>query len=207
MRRLTFLGTLAVLSLFLSRASAAPLATGSTLFPAPGETDPTGGIVVSSLTTPFNVPGFFQGSVLATVIANDPSNALGGLTFTYQITNAPASPNAIARFTVNQYSGFGVDASYQLPATGLPPSLIDRTTADTVGASFSAVGQGVLFPGQTSARLVYQTNATSFGPATASIIDSGAITVATLGPAVPEPASVGVCGFVAAMALARRRGR
>jgi hypothetical protein len=195
-----------LLCFFVTRASAAPLATGSTLFPAPGETDPSGGIVVSSLTTPFNVPGFFQGSLLATVISGDPSNTLGGLTFTYQITNAAASPNAIARFTVNHYSGFNVDASFQLPATGLPPSLIDRTTADTVGASFSAVGQGVLFPGQTSARLVYQTNATAFAPATASIIDSGAISVATLGPAVPEPASIGICGFVAAMALARRRG-
>ena len=53
---------------------------------------------------------------------------------------------------------------------------------------------------------MYQTNATAFAPATASIIDSGAISVATLGPAVPEPASIGICGFVAAMALARRRG-
>jgi hypothetical protein len=194
---------------FLSAGSAlaAPLTAGNTLFPAPGEPDPTdGGNVVASLTTPFHVPGFFIGSLTATVVENDPANPYpGGLTFTYIVNNDPTSPNAIARMTTTQWASFLTDASYQIPATGRTPALIDRLTSDVVGYSFSGIGSGQILPGMTSALLVVQTDAAGWQQTTASIIDSGAITINTLGPNIPEPATLGFLSLAAGAILMRRR--
>jgi len=210
MRNRALLGVVAaaalfVSPLFVSPAQAIPLNTGDALF-APGEPDPAdGGTVIASLTTPFSVPGFFEGELVAKVFTDDANNPLGGLTFTYEVKNFAASPNPIARLTVTNYDSFNIDGSYQLPLTGLQPTLMDRTTADVVGFSFLGVGAGQLFPGQTSALLVLQTNAGQYTTTSASIIDSGAITVPTLGPAIPEPASLGALALAAGL-LIRRRG-
>jgi hypothetical protein len=105
-----FFGFVAVLALMLCGASAqaALLNSGNTLFPAPGEADPVGGVVLSTLTTPFAVPGFFTGSITTTVIRGDTTNPFGAnaLTFTYKLNNAAASPNAIARVTLDTFTGF-----------------------------------------------------------------------------------------------------
>ena len=198
------LAAAAVLTLGVS-ANAALLNTGSALFPAPGEPDPVGGTVVASQTIPFNVPGFFDGSLRSEVIrgGNNPFGA-NALTFTYRIVNAASSPNAIARFTIDPYTGFQTDASFQTPSVGVNPALIDRNTADTVGFSFSQqIGPGALLPGTNSATLVVQTDATNFQNALGNIIDSGAISVLSFAP-IPEPATLGLAGF-AALALVRRR--
>jgi hypothetical protein len=203
-----FLGFIAVLALLLCGASAqaALLNTGNTLFPVPGEVDPVGGVVVGTLTTPFAVPGFFTGSITTNVIRGDTTNPNGAnaLTFTYKLNNAAASPNAIARVTLDTFTGFTTDVSYQTPASGVIPTLADRLAANVVGFSYNGIGAGPIFPGTSSALMVVQTNATLFGAGLANIIDSGAITVATLGPVVPEPAALGVL-VLAGGALLRRR--
>jgi MYXO-CTERM domain-containing protein len=200
------LAALAVFATILfvgAQSYAAILPSGGTLFPAPGEPDPTGGVEVANLTTPFAVPGFFSGSLTTRVISGDPSNTLGGLTFTYLLTNGTAGPNAMARLTVKDFTGFATDASYQVPTSGVAPAYIDRLTADVIGFSFSGIGAGPIFPGQSSSLLVVQTDAQGWVASTASIIDSGAITVASLGP-IPEPATLGLAAF-GALALVRRR--
>ena len=58
---------------------------------AVGETDPTGGTVLSSLSAPF-VAGTYSGTLISQVISGDPSNPLGGLTFTYLLTNNLGMP-------------------------------------------------------------------------------------------------------------------
>lgn len=193
-----------VMGMLVLPAQAAVLGPGTTLFPAPGEADPTGGSVIASQTLPFAVPGFFTGSLKSEVISGDPSNPLGGLTFTYVLTNDTASPNAMARMTVQDFTGFQADASFQTPAAGVPPTFIDRLTGDVIGFSFSGIGQGPVFSGMSSAVLVVQTDAPAFVPSSASIIDSGAITVPTFGPFIPEPATLGLVAF-GALALIRRR--
>lgn len=194
-----------VIGMMVVPAQAALLPTGGTLFPAPGEPDPTGGAVVGGpLVSPFAVPGMFSGTLTSTVIAGDPSNPLGGLTFTYVLSNDPGSANAMARVTVSSYAGFATDASYQLGTPGVPPTFIDRLTSDVVGFSFAGFGPGPIAPGVSTAVLVVQTDAPAFGAGIASIIDSGAVTVASYAP-IPEPASLGLIGLAGALLLSRRR--
>ena len=103
---------------------------GQTLFPAPGEADPAGPyVVVASLSQPFNA-GTFSGVLTSEVLIGDTSNSLGGVTFTYRVSNSPDSQNVEARLTVNGYTGWLTDGGYQLPLTGLSPALADRQTAD-----------------------------------------------------------------------------
>jgi len=109
----------------------------------------------------------YSGTLTSTVRSGDPTNPLGGLTFTYLITNNAASNDAIHRLTINSYSNATVDGSYFAPP-GLAPTLIDRSAADgdTIGFSFigSPVGPGTLSPGLGSALLVLRTASQSFVP-------------------------------------------
>jgi len=66
-RRSAMFAAAAVLACGLS-ANAALLTPGNALFPAPGEPDPVGGTLVANQTIPFNVPGFFDGSLTSTVV-------------------------------------------------------------------------------------------------------------------------------------------
>jgi hypothetical protein len=94
--------------------------------------------------------------------------------------------------------------SYQTPAAGIRPSTALRPAANNINFNFDGFGDGPLQPGLNAALLVVQTNAPAAAVRQAAIIDSGAISVDVLSP-VPEPASLGVLGFVAAAALRRRR--
>ena len=109
---------------------AAPIVAGQTLA-AVGEPDPTGGVVQAGtgVATPFASPagpGSFSGTLTTTVIAGDPTNALGGLTFTYRITNSANSLSGIERMTNLNFTGFLTDVSFQTPAAGVVLHLADH---------------------------------------------------------------------------------
>src|SRR3954469_16704601 len=95
----------------------------------PAGNGPVGGSILlgTGIAVPFS-SATFHGTLTSTVIAGDTSNPYGGLTFTYLISNSAvgAPIGDIDRLTINDYAGFLVDASYQTPATGLPPTLVDR---------------------------------------------------------------------------------
>jgi hypothetical protein len=192
-------------------ALAAALPSGAVLVPAPGEADPTGGKVEATASVPFSVAGAFSGVLTSTVYSGDPSNALGGLTFTYEITNdGKAGPNSIGRLSVDDFSGWLVDASYQTTSVGIVPGSIDRQpSGDVVGFNFLPTPvdplTGFLAPGTGSRILVLQTNAPAWTDILASVIDGGVTQAASYGP-VPEPSTVvlAACGAVG-LALALRR--
>lgn len=192
--------------LIASHAQAANLPVGGAIL-APGEPDPTGGAVVAGVATPF-VTATFSGTLTSQVIVGDPSNPFGGLTFTYRLTNNVISANAEERLTVSKFTGFLTDVSYQIPIAGVTPVSIDRTTADVVGFSFQPPFGTPIFPGQTSDLLVVQTDALSFQPSIASVIDATTASPASFAPsALPEPASAALATGFGTLLVARRRGR
>jgi hypothetical protein len=205
-------GCLATL-VFLSAASgvyAAPLLPNGAIV-APAEPDPTGGTVQAGtgVAVPFASapgPGQYSGTLTTTVIANDPSNTLGGLTFAYRLTNDASSLASLDRMTNLDFAGFQTDVSYQTPASGVKPSSVDRDAGgSTVGWNFSALSGGVIPAGQASALLVIQTDAHAFAPVNANILDGSPAVVASFGP-VPEPGTLGlVC--LSIVALRQRRAR
>ena len=195
-----------------TRIYAAPLLPNQTIA-APGELDPTGGVVQAGtgVAVPFASPagpGSFSGTLTSTVIAGDPSNALGGLTFTYRITNDANSLSAIERMTNLNFTGFLTDVSFQTPAAGVVPTTVDRdASGSTVGWSWSALGAGVIPAGGASRLVVIQTNAPAFTQVNANVIDGSIAVVSSFGPAIPEPASLALLSIGMLTVGVFRRGR
>jgi hypothetical protein len=206
MSKSKLLGGVALLAL-ATQALAVPILPGMSAN-AVSEPDPIGGAIIAGpLVTPL-VSGAFTGTLRSTVIAGA-VNPLGGLTFVYEISNGPNSPDPINRITVDSYNGFLTDMSYQPVVGNVAPTLMDRSgSGDVVGYSFvpPPLGIGSLVPGTSSMLLVVQTNAPDFRTALASVIDGGVASGASYGP-VPEPATSLLLLLAGSVVLGfRRRG-
>jgi PEP-CTERM motif len=209
------LGAVALVAFLAHTSLAVPLPVGTTILAVgAGEPDPTGGVVVDGgVPVPF-VAATFSGTLTSTVISGDPSNLLGGLTFTYLLKNDPASPHALGRLTVDDFSGFLTDVSYQdPPLVGTPPSLFSRSTGTggVMGFTFvgAPLGPGEVSPGTSSALLVVQTDAVKYTRTVASVIDGSVAMVTSFAPSpkVPEPSTLvlGGLGLIGLVAVAWRR--
>jgi len=186
-------------------ALAAPIGPGGTLFLAPAEPMPGGALVSPVLNLPF-ATGFYSGTLTSYVLAGDPTNPLGGLTFVYVVTNNAGSAHSLGRLTVNGYAGFGTDASY-VAATGIDPLFIDRqANGDSLGFSFSnAMAHSLIIPGGMSSVLVIQTDASQFRLSIANVINGAVTQVDTWAPAVPTPGAAALAGLGFLAAGRRRR--
>lgn len=164
------------------------------IIPAGSEPDPAGGTVLFTTgPTPFS-SAVFSGHLVSTVLANDPGNPFGGLTFTYQLHLDATSVDPIGRFTVGRFDNFLIDASYSAfqPVGGIAPSQITRSPGgDVVGFNFFG---NWLTPGSSSALLVLQTDASSYVPVSASVINERTASVPSLAP-VPEPSILSLLGL------------
>lgn len=172
--------------LLAGRLLAAPLSPGQALFPAPGEPDPAGGSVVAGGHPVPLTAVTFSGTLTTSVIAGDLSNPLGGLTFTFLLSNHAASANAISQLAARGFQGYAVDASFHSPGSGVTPAFIDRAgSGDVIAFNFLAgLGPGPLMPGSTSALLVIQTDARNYGVIPASVINGSVAEAASFAPSV-----------------------
>lgn len=188
-----------------SFAYAAPLPVGATLFPAPADPGPMPGIVVDTVSSPFVTPTF-TGTVVTSVISGDLSNPYGGLTFIYRVFNDIGSVHPVSRATMNGYAGWLTDVSYQIPAVGVAPALVNRPTADFVGFTYfdAPLGSGLITPGSSSAVMVIRTNSPAYRANFVSVIDGFVATVPSFSP-IPEPATLALLGLGACLAARRRK--
>ena len=197
--------------LFSAAAAHAVLVVpGGTLSPVAAEAAP-GGAVIASAVVPFVSPGNFSGSVLTQVLAGDPTNALGGLTFVYTVSNdGVAGLDATGRVTVESYTGFLTDVSYTAPGVGVAPALANRSVSgagQVVGFNFFALAAdpstGLLGPGLSSRQLVVQTNAPAFTTGTMFLINGGVTSAPVFAP-IPTPGAL-MFLTVAPLVSGRRR--
>jgi hypothetical protein len=210
--RLTRFSTCVALTIALlaATAEAATLAPGTLLTPVPAEAEPVGGVVLATQTSPF-VSTTYTGELVSTVIQNDTSNALGGLTFTYELRNLTGT-HSINRLSINGWDGFltDVSASSPVPAGRVVPAYADREASGTsIGFSWVAapIGSGAVGPSQTSATLVIQTNSPVFVPTSAFVLDGFPAGMLAFAP-VPEPSTVVLAGTGLALivySFSRRR--
>jgi hypothetical protein len=183
------------------------------------QSDPgSGATLVQSVTHTF-ATGTDSGSLVSSVYSGDSTNPYGAdkLTFTYQISNtdSDATPTGISRLSLASFNSFSTDVSFQF-TTGIAPAFAQRGIApagEEVSFDFmnAPIGTGQIAPGQSSALLVIQTNATAYNNSIAGVGEAQATTVGTLAPisvqtAVPEPASIGIL-TLGGLLLARRRRR
>ncbi len=181
-----------------SMAAASPLAVGGTLYPPPAEAGPSGGTILDIKTVSF-AGSAFTGTLTTKVISGDANNTLGGLTFTYLISNDLSSTNNVERFSVPNFFTTSLDASYVSSTTGIAPFLIDHPSADVFGESFENIlGKDTIRPGHVSELLVARTSSSQYSVVTANILDGSPAFASSFAPStpVPEPSGV-VLGLVA----------
>lgn len=197
------------------QAIAAPLLPGTTILAAP-EPDPIGGTTVFSTNVLWGTPGLFSGTLTSTVLSGDASNHFGpgALTFTYDLTLDLGSTHVASGLTVGGYGLFLTDASFQ-PGPGVAPILVGRDpSGQDAQFDFKPFLTGsYILPGQYSAHLVVQTDATSWSGSAATVIDSvGYGPFYTLAPTdvlnpVPEPttAALGLLGVLSTLCFRRKK--
>jgi MYXO-CTERM domain-containing protein len=184
---------------------AAPLAPGGVFPPAP-EAGPVGVTIANTGPAVFAAAdNSFTGTLVSTVVQNDVTNPLGGLTFTYRLSNTDAdgTPTSLERLTVPGFAGFLTDVSVDSPPSGSVPNFATRSGldgGDVMGFSYIFTP---LVPGSITALLVVQTNATAYQIDVASVINGSTASVTTFSP-VPEPAALGLLAL-SGVALIRRR--
>jgi len=179
----------------ISRAS--PLAPGGSIA-APAEVNLVGASLLASISNHFSSASL-SGSLISSVSTGDTTNPYGatGLTFVYLIFLDALSPDAVSAISIGSFRGFQTDVSYQIPTVGMAPFTISRnpavspTGSQAVNFNFTIMGgtSNYLMPGNNSAYLVIQTDATAWHFDTASVIDSVGTAVTTISP-VPEPTSL-----------------
>ena len=210
-RRVFVVATVALAALISASARGALLPpSGGLQFPAATVAAPSGTIVADTGAVSV-VSQTFSGTVRSQVFSGDTTNALGGNTFVYRITNNSGSINSIERATIDSFGNFLTDVGY-VSGAGVHPADADRgTSGDIIGFDFKpfpgTVGSAIA-PGQTTDLLVIRTNSPSFVPSTLSVIDGSTGTATSFAPAavVPEPASAALLLCAAAGLMMRRRG-
>lgn len=202
------------LGMFATAAQAATINAGQTLF-ASGEAGPVGGKLEASANSPL-LAATFTGILHSEVWSGDISSPFeGGLTFVYWIdnTNGPTG-NSLSRFTTSNFTGFSTDVSFD-NTNGRFPTLVDRgASGDVMGYSFLGdpelgFGNGKIAPGETSSKLVIQTNATNWTNTLGFVINGSTASASTFAPTaiVPEPSSMALAamGIAGAIGFAVRR--
>lgn len=154
-----------------------------------------GGTLLATTSGTLTAPTF-DASFMASVYS-DPGNTFcaGCLDFVYQFTDQ--GPDALGRFTMSNFAGFIVDVGTD-PFGVFDPTTIDRSTTGNV-VGFNYLGADNVLAGQTTPKLVIETNALNFGVGFLSAQGGTAANAEAFAPTgaattVPEPSSLLLLG-------------
>lgn len=148
--------------------------------------------LLTSVTSPFyhsDLGITVSGSVYQEVRKD---TADGKLIFVYVVYNDAISTDVFSRATAINFAGWKTEVAYE-SASIIPAQFTRNASGSTIGFDFPSVTG--LPPGNNSVKLWVKTNAESFGPGQASVINGGANNVFAYGPRVPEPASAALLGL------------
>jgi hypothetical protein len=194
---------------------------------APGTSGPPDGYGLTApiLTLLASTAGsLVSGTFTATYVENVYSDAFnifapGDLDFIIQVKDTGAVgpfSGDIEHITNATYAGFSTDVGYEItnlpgfaPGTAIPLTVDRSNGGDTISWDFVEPGGfDTLTPGDTSALLVVETNATTYYPGLLSAIDGGAATVDGFAAApVPEPGAFTLLAATSWLLGARRPRR
>jgi hypothetical protein len=191
------IATTGAVALLAVAAQATPVAPGTSVVPTASATNPltTGTIIANTGVQNFSVAGpsnVFSGTGQEWVVRNSATNPFGmnALTFVLQVSLGGVPPNSVGqvieRVTNSVFGSFLTDVMYFVSAAGqVTPGSADRSgTGQVVGFNFTSPNPNIL-PGQSSALLIINTNATGFTAGTLTVQDG--LTANLLGYApVPE---------------------
>jgi hypothetical protein len=187
-----FVGTAAAVAMLalVPTVSADALGPGDSVVPVP-TADPVVGVEEASAEVDF-LSLDLKGTLISKVISGDTGNALGGLTFTYQIVLDAASPHAVSRLSVSDFSAVEVDVNYEAAdVEEIVPFAADRGEEDGAVVGFYFPFGSGLPSGETSALLVVRTDSDAYEPTIASVINGQATSVESFAPVlIPEPTSL-----------------
>ena len=153
----------------------------------------------------------FSGTLETQVYTADPfnPNGAGALTFVWHLHNN--GPDPLEQLTTVNFQGYLVDAAFNQASVfgpgSVPFAVTRNSTGKILGWQFDPSGASNLPPGGNSTLMVAFTNATQFVPAQDSLINGSVATVASFGPVVPEPATIGLSALAAASLLGVRSRR
>lgn len=140
------------------------------------------------------------------VWANDESNPFGGLTFSYRLVNTSECDEALNWLSLSGFMGLSVDVNYS--GGGFAPLTAMRSASgDVVSFGFFDHWENDTFgPGASSAWLIIQTSAHTWGVNQAVSVNSDTVQAAVFAPVVvPEPAAISILVLAGGGVFASRK--
>jgi PEP-CTERM motif len=215
-----------VLSFASQPAAATLISDGQTQFFPDSTLSVTGGTVVATnapggvTVTSSSIPPSFTATLVSSVVEGSTTNPFYNavsspdvLTFVYQFSNSAGSVDSLEFFDVQSFGTALTDVGYNGSLSGDTPYYVARdapSSADVIAFDFAI---SPIAPGESSALLIVNTNATNWASVTAAIQDgangngaSYAVFAPTMTP-TPEPASIVmmVLGLFGLLAMVRGR--
>jgi hypothetical protein len=147
-----------------------------------------------------------DGKLMSKVWADDESNPFGGLTFSYRLVNTGVCGDFLGWFSLGGFAGLSVDVNF-FGGDVAPHTAIRSQSGDSISFGFFDRGVDETFgPGASSAWLIVQTSAHTWGVNQLVSVDAEPVPAVALAPVVvPEPTTLTLIVLAGAALLSQRQ--
>jgi hypothetical protein len=155
----------------------------------------------------------FSARIYSSVIENDETNPLGGLTFSYRIYNLPESSLAVKQMSIVGFADLDLHVRhYSDFRDNIMPAVVSRNpNGSRVRFAFHEIpmqfSTGAIEPGELTPFLVLHSSATHFGRSgTLSLRnENGGMSTTSIFVPIPEPSAIALATVALAVLAARKR--